>query len=38
MSVEEIVHADDEDRDEAPTGPRHFLDLKDIDAETCGTF
>jgi ornithine carbamoyltransferase len=34
VSVEEIVHADDAGRDEDALGPRHFLDLKDIDGAT----
>jgi ornithine carbamoyltransferase len=34
VSVEDIVHEDDDAHDEEPAGPRHFLDLKDIDAET----
>ena len=34
MSVEAVVHEDDEAPAKKVEGPRHFLDLKDIDAET----
>jgi ornithine carbamoyltransferase len=34
VSVEEIIHAADAGRDEDALGPRHFLDLKDIDGAT----